>query len=82
MQVLSLIDEALEKLEEGNYIGCGKTLKKLKDDIIKANLDKELSIIKDLEDDIKWNILYIKSMGVKNIYIIWYNIISKRIFSR
>lgn len=82
MQVLSLIDEALEKLEEGNYIGCGKTLKKLRDDIIKANLDKELSIIKDLEDDIKWNILYIKSMGVKNIYIIWYNIISKRIFSR
>ena len=22
MQVLSLIDEALEKLEDGNYIGC------------------------------------------------------------
>lgn len=82
MQVLSLIDEALEKLEEGNYLGCGKTLKKLKDDVIKANLDKELSIIKDLENDIKWNILYIKYGGVKNIYIIWYNIISKRIFSK
>ena len=27
MQVLSLIDEALEKLEDGNYIGCGNTLK-------------------------------------------------------
>ena len=31
MQVLSLIDEALEKLEDGNYIGCGNTLKKLKE---------------------------------------------------
>lgn len=55
MQVLSLIDEALEKLEDGNYIGRGKTLKKLKDDVIKANLDKELNIINDLENDIKWN---------------------------
>jgi len=54
MQVLSLIDEALEKLEDGNYIGCGNTLKKLKDDVIKANLDKELNIINDLENDIKW----------------------------
>ena len=53
MQVLSLIDEALEKLEDGNYIGCGNTLKKLKDDVIKANLDKELNIINDLENDIK-----------------------------
>ncbi len=53
MQVLTLIDEALEKLEDGNYRGCGETLKKLKDDVIKANLDKELSIIKDLENDIK-----------------------------
>ena len=38
MQVLSLIDEALEKLEDGNYIGCGNTLKKLKDEI-KRNID-------------------------------------------
>lgn len=53
MQVLTLIDEALEKLEDGNYIECGKTLKKLKDDVIKANLDKELNIINDLENDIK-----------------------------
>lgn len=53
MQVLSLIDEALEKLEDGNYISCGNTLKKLKDDVIKANLDKELNIINDLENDIK-----------------------------
>ena len=53
MQVLSLIDEALEKLEDGKYIGCGNTLKKLKDDVIKANLDKELNIINDLENDIK-----------------------------
>jgi hypothetical protein len=53
MQVLSLIDEALEKLEDENYIGCGNTLKKLKDDVIKANLDKELNIINDLENDIK-----------------------------
>lgn len=53
MQVLSLIDEALEKLEDGNYIGCENTLKKLKDDVIKANLDKELNIINDLENDIK-----------------------------
>lgn len=53
MQVLSLIDEALKKLEDGNYIGCGNTLKKLKDDVIKANLDKELNIINDLENDIK-----------------------------
>lgn len=54
MQVLSLIDEALEKLEDENYIGWGNTLKKLKDDVIKANLDKELNIINDLENDIKW----------------------------
>lgn len=30
MQVLSLIDEALEKLEDGNYIGCGNNIKKIK----------------------------------------------------
>lgn len=53
MQVLSLIDEALEKLEEGNYIGCGKTLKKLKEDVIKANLDKELTYIEELENGLK-----------------------------
>ena len=54
MKVLTLIDEALDKLEQGDELGCGKTLKKLKDDVIKANLDKELSIITDLENDIKW----------------------------
>ncbi len=53
MQVLTLIDEALEKLENGNYIGCKKTLKELKENVIKANLDKELSIIEDLENEIK-----------------------------
>ena len=54
MKVLTLIDEALDKLEQGDELGCGKILKKLKDDVIKANLDKELSIITDLENDIKW----------------------------
>ena len=53
MKVLTLIDEALDKLEQGDELGCGKTIKKLKDDVIKANLDKELSIITDLENDIK-----------------------------
>lgn len=53
MQVLTLIDEALEKLEDGNYIECGKTLKKLKDDVIKANLDEELTYIKELENGLK-----------------------------
>ena len=81
MKVIELIDEALDKLEDGNYLGCGKTLKQLRDDVIKSNLEKELNVIVDLENDIKWNLLYIKARGVKNIYIIWYNIISKRIFS-
>ena len=31
-----------------------KELKKLKDDVIKANLDKELNIINDLENDIDY----------------------------
>lgn len=53
MSIIELIDEALEKLEEGNYTGCGKTLKKLKDDCIKANLDKELTYIEELENDLK-----------------------------
>ena len=53
MSIIELIDEALQKLEEGNDIGCGKTLKKLKDDVIKANLDKELNYIEELENGLK-----------------------------
>lgn len=53
MKVLELIDEALDKLEDGNYLGCGKTLKQLRDDVIKSNLEKELNVIVDLENDIK-----------------------------
>lgn len=52
MRILELIDEALQGIDEGNFSEAKKKIEKLRDDCIKANLDKELSYIEELENSL------------------------------